>query len=427
MTPGDIGVLIALLIMIVFSGMFSASETAFSTAQKARLQAMADDGQKRAGKVLRFLDKYERILSTILIGNNIVNITGATLGTILFTSLIVNNESLANTVSTIVITVVVLIFGEITPKTIAKERPEKSAMGFYPFVLACYYILYPFNLIFSGWKKLMSKVFKFKKEASYTEEELINIVENAENEGEIEAHESELIRSAIEFEDREVIDIMIPRVNVISVDIEDSVEEIYNTYIESGYSRLPVYKDTIDNIVGIIHEKDFYKFMHDGETNINSIIQKTLCVPSSMKISSVLREIQHNKVHLAIVVDEFGGTMGIVTLEDVLEELVGEIYDEHDAVEELYKKISDTEYVVVGEQNLEEFLDMVDITLNENDEEERIDATTVGGFVTEQMDKIPTVGEKFTFKNLDIEITDASETRVNEVKITVNEKEEEEE
>ena len=427
MNPDDIGVLVALLIMVVVSGMFSAAETAFSTAQKARLQAMADDGQKRAGKVLKFLDKYERILSTILIGNNIVNITAATLGTILFTSLIKNNDDIANTVSTVVVTVVVLIFGEITPKTIAKERPEKAAMGFYPFIIACYYILYPFNLVFSGWKKLMSKIFKFKKEASYTEEELINIVENAENEGEIEAHESELIRSAIEFEDSEVIDIMIPRVNVISVDIEDSVEEIYNKYIESGYSRLPVYKDTIDNIVGIIHEKDFYKFMHDGETDISKIIQKTLCVPSSMKISSVLREIQHNKVHLAIVVDEFGGTMGIVTLEDVLEELVGEIYDEHDAVEELCKKISDNEYIVAGEENLEVFLELVDITLNENDEEERIDATTIGGFVTEQMDKIPTVGEKFTFKNLDIEIIDASETRVNEVKITVNEPIKEEE
>lgn len=424
MELGDIGVLIALLIMIVLSGCFSASETAFSTAQKARLQAMADDGEERAGSVLKFLDQYERILSTILIGNNIVNITAATLGTILFSSLIQNTD-VANTVSTAAITVVVLIFGEITPKTIAKERPEKAAMGFYPFIICCYYVLFPFNIIFSGWKKLMGKIFRFKKEASYTEEELINIVENAENEGEIEAHESELIRSAIEFEDSEVIDIMIPRVNVIAVDIEDSNEEIYNTYIESGYSRLPVYKDTIDNIVGIIHEKDFYRFMHDGGTDVTKIIQKTLCVPSSMKISSVLREIQHNKVHLAIVVDEFGGTMGIVTLEDVLEELVGEIYDEHDAIEELCKKISDTEYVVAGEQNLEEFLEMVDITLNENDEEERIDATTIGGFVSEQMDKIPTVGEKFTFKNLDIEITAATETRVTEVKITVTESEEE--
>ena len=422
----EIVVLISLIVMIILSGMFSASETAFSTAQKARLQAMADDGQKGADKVLKFLDKYERILSTILIGNNIVNITGATLGTILFTALI-QDDNIGNTVSTIVVTVVVLIFGEITPKTIAKERPEKAAIAFYPFIILCYYILFPFNLIFSGWKKLMSKIFKFKKEASYTEEELINIVENAEEEGEIEAHESELIRSAIEFEDSEVIDIMVPRVNMVSVDIEDNVEEIYNTYIESGYSRLPVYKDTIDNIVGIIHEKDFYRFMHDGGTDINKIIQKTLCVPASMKISSVLREIQRNKVHLAIVVDEFGGTMGIVTLEDILEELVGEIYDEHDAVEELCKKISDTEYVVAGEQNLEELLETLDITLNENDEEERVDSTTVGGFVTEQMDKIPTVGEKFTFKNLDVEITEATETRVNEVKITVSEKEDEEE
>lgn len=418
METGDIVVLVVLLVLIVLSGLFSGAETAYSAAQKARLQAMEDDGEKRAGKVINFLDKYERILSTILIGNNIVNITCATLGTILFSSLIENGD-IANTVSTIVITVVVLIFGEITPKTLAKERPEKAAILFYPFIVVCYYILLPFNFIFSGWKWLLGKIFKFKKEVSFTEEELINIVENAEEEGELESHESELIRSAIEFEDREVIDIMIPRVNVISVDIEDSMEDIYNTYVESGYSRLPVYKDTIDNVLGIIHEKDFYKLMHDGVKDISAIIQQTICVPATMKISSALREIQRSKVHLAIVVDEFGGTKGIVALEDILEELVGEIYDEHDAVQELCKKISDTEYVVAGEQNLEEFLDELNITLDEDDEEERIDATTVGGFVSEQMDKIPQKGEKFTFKNLEVEITNATTTRVNEVKVVV--------
>lgn len=419
MDPAVIGCLVGLIITIIFSGFFSASETAFSTAQKARLQAMSDDGKKRAGKVLKLLDKYDKVLSTILVGNNIVNITSATLGTIIFASLI-KDGGLANTVSTLVITIVVLIFGEITPKTFAKEIPESASMFFYPFIRACMFLLYPICIVFSGWKNLLTKMFKVEKETGYAEEELLNLVETAENEGEIEAHESELIKSAIEFEDREVIDIMIPRVNVVAVDTRESNEEIYSKYVESGYSRLPVYSETIDNVVGILHEKDFFKYMHDGkDEDFSSLLQKTLCVPSTMKISAVLHSIQRNKVHMAIVVDEFGGTMGIVTLEDILEELVGEIYDEHDDVEELVKKVSDNEYIVSGEENLEDLLDMLDVTLNENDEEERVDATTVGGFVTEQMNKIPEKGEAFSFKNLEFEITQASTTRVTEVRVKV--------
>jgi CBS domain containing-hemolysin-like protein len=290
---------------------------------------------------------------------------------------------------------------------------------FYYFTVFCIYLFYPLNVVFSGWRWLICKLFKVKKEASITEEELINIVETAENEGEIEAHESELIRSAIEFEDREVIDVMVPRVNVVAIEIEDSAEEIYQKYVESGYSRLPVYKDTIDNIVGILHEKDFYRQIHDHSGEIKDIIQTTLCVPSSMKISSALHEIQRNKVHMAIVVDEFGGTMGVVTLEDILEELVGEIYDEHDDVEELFRKISEDTYVVSGEENLEEMFENLDITINENEEDEQIDATSVGGFVTEIMDKIPQEGEKCSFKNLEIEILKATSTKVVEIKIKV--------
>ncbi len=423
MDPAAIWSLVALIILIVLSAIFSASETAYSTASRTRLQTYVEDGNKRAKSVLKLLDNYDKILSTLLVGNNIVNITAATLGTILFASLIAD-AGVANTVSTAVITVVVLIFGEITPKTVAKEKPESFAMGIYPFIRFCMWILYPITIVFTGWKWLLSKVFRFKKEVTFTEEELITIVETAESEGEIEAHESELIRSAIEFEDSEVIDIMIPRVNVVALNVEEDVEGVYDKYVESGYSRLPVYRETIDNIVGVLHEKDFYRYMHDGGKHVEEIVQKTLCVPTSMKVSSVLREMQGAKVHMAIVVDEFGGTMGIVTLEDILEELVGEIYDEHDDVEELRKQISDNVYLVSGEENLEDLLDDLDVSLNENIEEERIDATTVGGFVTEQMDKIPSVGEEFMFKNLKFEITQVSETRVQEVKLTVLSEEE---
>lgn len=425
MEPGSIVTLLVIIVLIILSGIFSASETAFSTAQKARLTAMADDGKKQANKVLKLLENYDKILSTILVGNNIINITTATLGTIFFATLIAD-VGLANTISTIAITVVVLIFGEITPKNIAKEKPEEFAITFYPFIRFWMFILYPICLIFSGWKWLLGKIFKFKKEVTFTEEELINIVETAENEGELEAHESELIKSAIEFEDREVIDIMIPRVNVISLDIKSKNEDIYNTYIESGYSRLPVFEGTIDNVKGVLHEKDFFRFMHDGNKGIKKILQKPLRVPSTMKISAVLQEIQRNKMHMAIVVDEFGGTMGIVTLEDILEELVGEIYDEHDDVEEFVKKVSETEYVVSGEENVMDLFEELEVYLNEKDEDEQVDSTTVGGFVTEQLGKLPSCGEKFSFKNLDFEITKATETRVEEVKLTVNPVEDEE-
>ena len=241
-----------------------------------------------------------------------------------FGRLITSDSGLATTVSTIVMTVTVLIFGEITPKLFAKENPEKFAMIFYPLLRALMFVLTPINVIFSGWKWLLRKIFKFQKSSTVTEGELLTIVETAENEGELKEHESQLIRSAIEFEDLDVKDVMIPRVNVVAVEETASMESIYEKLTENGFSRMPVYSGSIDQIVGIIHEKDFYALMHDGGKSIKGIIQSSVCVSPSMKISTVLRMLQKEKVHMAIVVDEFGGTEGIVTLEDIIEELVGE-------------------------------------------------------------------------------------------------------
>lgn len=416
----QIGLLLAIIILIMLSGYFSASEMAFTSVNKIRLMNMEANGNKRAGAVLRATENFDKILSTVLVGNNIVNITSASIATLFFNSLI-KSANLATTVSTVVMTVVVLIFGEITPKLFAKEKPEACAMLFYPLLKMLMIVLTPINLIFSGWKWLLRKIFKIEKSSTITEGELLTIVETAENEGELQEHESQLIRSAIEFEDLDVKDIMIPRVNVIAVEENSDMESVYDKFVQHGFSRMPVYAGNIDAVVGVIHEKDFYALLHDGGTNIKGIIQSSVCVSSSMKISTVLRMLQKAKVHMAIVVDEFGGTEGIVTLEDILEELVGEIYDEHDEIEILFKKVDDKTFIVSGDENVEDMYEKLDLPAPDD-----IESTTVSGYITELMDKIPQAGEKLTLKDIEIEVTKASAKHVQEVKVTLLENEEEE-
>jgi len=416
----QIGLLLAIIILIMLSAYFSASEMAFTSVNKIRLMNMEANGNKRAGAVLRATENFDKLLSTVLVGNNIVNITSASIATLFFDSLI-KSANLATTVSTVVMTVVVLIFGEITPKLFAKEKPEACAMLFYPLLKMLMIVLTPINLIFSGWKWLLRKIFKFKKTSTITEGELLTIVETAENEGELQEHESQLIRSAIEFEDLDVKDIMIPRINVIAVEENSDMESVYDKFVQHGFSRMPVYAENIDAVVGIIHEKDFYALLHDGGKDIKSIIQSSVCVSSSMKISTVLRMLQKAKVHMAIVVDEFGGTEGIVTLEDILEELVGEIYDEHDEIEILFKKVDDKTFIVSGDENVEDMYEKLDLSAPDDTE-----STTVSGYVTELMDKIPQTGEKLTLKDIEIEVTKASAKHVQEVKVTLLENEEEE-
>lgn len=403
---------LALVLCIVLSGIFSATETAYSTASKVRLTTMSDEGDKKAGKVLKLLNNYEKVLFTVLVGNNIVNIIATTLATLLFIAML---GDIGATVSTIVITVVVLLFGEISPKMLAKQHPEGFAKNVYGFLRVCMFILTPITFILDGWKWLLSKIFRFPQTASFSEEELITIVETAENEGQLEKHESELIRSAIEFEDLDVRDIMVPRVNVEAVPEDATMEEIYKVFVESGYSRLPVYRDDIDTIVGILHEKDFSVLLHDGGTDIKPLIKKCIYLTQSIKISTALGMLQKEKIHMAIVVDEFGGTDGIVTLEDILEELVGEIYDEHDSEEEQIKKIDDHTYIIKGDENFEEMLEELDV----KSPDEETEATTVGGFVSEQLDRMPAPGDKLTVDGMEMEVIKATDKKVDEIKVTV--------
>ena len=424
MDPSQIGLLIAILLCVVLSGFFSASETAFSTVNKVRLRTLETNGSKSAKKVLRMTEGYDRLLSTILIGNNIVNIVAASLATVLFTGLM-KSADLAVTVSTVALTVVVLIFGEICPKTLAKNFAEGFTMKTWPVMQFFIIILFPLDILLTPFKKLMGKI-KSKKKNAITEDELITYVETAQSEGGIDEHESQLIRSAIEFEDLDVNDIMVPRVNVVAIEEHESLDAVAELFFDNGFSRLPVYAKTIDSVIGIIHEKDFYNLYRRPESKrpqtVKSIVQATICVSPSMKISTVLRMLQKSKIHMAIVVDEFGGTEGIVTLEDILEELVGEIYDEHDEVEVLSRKVGEDTYLVNGTHNLDELFEAFDMSVKEE-----FDSTTVGGWLIEQIGKIPAVGEQLTFQNLEITVTKANNKRVLECKVKVNPVEEEKE
>ena len=320
--------ILVLVVLVLLSAMFSASETAFTSLNRSRLKArMQDDRrtksqQKRSEKTLKLSDDYDRLLFTLLIGNNIVNITASTIGALLFMN-IIKNPALAPTVSTIVLTIVILIFGEIMPKTFAKERPEAFAEFITGFVKLFIYVLWPICIIFTGLKKLVVKIFKLKKAEGVTEEEILNIVEEASEDGALNKSETELISNAIEFHDCEVGEILVPRVNVIAVSVDMSMEKIKETFLKNGYSRLPIYTDSIDHIIGMVHEKDFLNSLDRGDKNVNSIIKKVAVATEHMKISTLLKVFQKSKVHMAVVVDEYGGTLGIVTLEDVLEELVG--------------------------------------------------------------------------------------------------------
>lgn len=377
---------IVIVILVLLSGFFSGTETAFSCANKLRLKNMVALGKKHAKAVYTFAEeKYDKLVTAILIGNNIVNLTASAIGTVVFGKLLIDSSLDSTTVSTVVMTVAVLIFGEITPKYLASIYPEKFCFFFYPLMQLFYWILTPISFIFGGYKKLLSKIFKLKSDDTVTDAELISLVKEAEEDGTLKEDESELVRSALEFDDLKVEDILVPRVDVVAVKYDSPMDEIMRTFRENTYSRLPVYKDKIDNIVGLIHERDFYNAYLNGEKDIASAIQNIVFTSEYTHISTLLKQLQKQKIHMAAVSDEYGGLVGIVTLEDILEELVGEIWDEHDEEEILYGKIAEDEYWVDGKCDLEEFFDLYGLETEEDD----FESNTVGGWVTEKYGGIP--------------------------------------
>lgn len=405
--------LIVMIILVMFSAFFSSAETAFSSLNKVKLKAMEQgEKSKKIERTLKLADDFDIVLSTILIGNNIVNIASTSIATLFFTRLLGDNSDLGATVSTVVMTIVVLIFGEITPKTIAKEKAETFAVAVAPAVKFFVFLFYPLNMLFRGWKLLLNKMFRLEKNNAVTEEELKTYVDEAQTGGEISENESELIRSSIEFDDLYASDILTPRIDVEAVDKYAKLSDIEKIFKASGYSRLPVYIGDIDNIVGIIHHRDFEDIRSRGLKSLRTIIKTVPTVSPDTKISKLLRIFQKNKTHLAVVIDEFGGTEGIVTLEDILEELVGEIWDEHDEVEVDIEKIDDNTYIVDGMANLDDIFEYFEI----NDKDTNV--TTLNGWIMENTDKIPEIGDSFDYKDLHFEVVETDGRRAEKVKVT---------
>ena len=421
MADGTIPLLVAIIALIVCSAFFSATETAYTSLNVIKVKSLSAKDEKFK-KVLNLYEKYDKLLTTILIGNNIVNITASSLSVVLFTKLIKNGVD-PTFVSTVVITVTVLLFGEITPKFVSKSRPEKMAVFTYPLIKFCVYVFYPISLILSGYKKVISKIFKLSEDDQITDEQLITIVNEAEEDGTLKQDESVLIKSAIEFDDLEVKDILVPRINVVAVDKDAPLTEIKKTFDSERYSRLPVYNDNIDSVIGMIHEKDFYRNYQKQGFSIKDIMQDVVFVVEHTKISVLLKRLQAEKIHMAIVLDEYGGTLGIVTMEDIIEELVGEIYDEYDEDVNEIRRLNENTYLVACSSNLDDFFEKLNVDVGEDE----FDANTVGGWVSERLGELPTVGKKFTYKNLSVEVTKSTRKRVIEIKAIVSKTSEEDE
>ncbi|MCI9070715.1 hemolysin family protein [Clostridium sp.] len=400
--------IVVIAILIIMSAYFSATETAFSSLNKIKLKNLAVNGSKRAENTLKLTKKFDSILSTILIGNNIVNIASASIATIVFTEFFGNAGV---TLSTIVMTIVVLIFGEISPKSLAKESPEKFAMFSTPILKGLLILFTPLNFLFGLWKRIISKVIKVEEISIEVEEELLTIVEEAEIKGGIDEHESKLIRSAIEFNDLDADQILTARVDLISIPKEATIEEVRKVFKENKFSRIPVYESNIDNIIGVIHEKDFYDILDENKDTIDSIIKPIVYVTSNTKISELLKKFQYLKNHMAVVIDEFGGTMGIITLEDVLEELVGEIWDEHDEIVEYFKKLDENRYSVICSVSLANFFEEFSM----KEEIDDFEVQTVNGWIVNEFGYLPKIGESFLYKDLNIYISKIEGRRVKEI------------
>ena len=417
------GVYIVLIVaLVIVSAFFSATETAVTSANRIRLKNMANDGNKRAKMVLELIGRYDELLSTILVGNNIANIANTAVATVFFVMLY---GSYGATVSTIVMTVVVLIFGEVTPKALAKEYPESFAMFSMPFINVLRIIFTPINFLFSLWKKLLLKIIKGSRRQGITEDELITIVEEAETEGNIPPDHSELIQNAIEFDDLEAWDVLTPRVDIVALDVEMTEDEVAEVFLKSGFSRLPVYEDDLDTIMGVLNQKDFHNYIYHKDKKVTDYIKPVVFCAGSMKAFKLLQRLQHEKCQIAVVVDEYGGTAGLVAMEDIIEELVGEIYDEHEEVgTQDILPLQNGSYRVLGSANAEKIFDYFD-------EDVETDATTINGWIILQIDKLPEAGDTFEYdtgrKIFSGRVTRANDRRALEVLLWVEEKPEEDE
>ena len=393
---------------LVLSAYFSATETAFSSANSTRLKTLAEKGSKKAKLACELLEHYDKLLSTILIGNNIVNILMASIGTVLFVR---HYGDAGATISTVVVTVVVLVFGEISPKSVAKDCAERFAMFSAPILQVFLFVLTPLNFLFSLWKKLLAKVFHLNGESKMSQEELLMLVDEVQQDGSIDKNEGELLKNAIDFSEQQAQDILIHRVDLAALPITASKEEVAALFTETKYSRLLIYQDSIDHILGTVHQKDFYVGCGITEKPLPEIIVPPLFVLENEPISRLLKTLQKAKTHVAVVVDEYGGTCGIVTMEDILEELVGEIWDEHDEIEVFIRKTGANTFLVDAGMDFDEFAAYFQLKTDS-------EMTSVSGWVMEQFGRVPESGERITAGPLDVLVTKVDNHRIEEIQIT---------
>ena len=405
-----------MVVCLILSSFFSATETAFAAMNTTKLKTLAEKGNKNAALVCRLDEQYDKLISTVLIGNNIVNIAMASVGTLLFT---MKYGDMGATLSTIVVTIVVLIFGEISPKSIANNCPEQLAMFSAPVVQFLIWLFLPLNILFVGWQKLLTKIFHLEPSSKMSQEELLTLVNEVQEEGTIDEDEGGLLRNAIEFSDQEARDILIHRTDLAALPITATKEEIAEMFTETKFSRLLIYQDTIDDILGTIHRKDFYVGCGITEKAVKDIISPAIFVLESEPIRMILKKQQKAKTHVAVVVDEYGGTCGIVTREDILEELVGEIWDEHEEAEVLLRRIAPDTYLIDASMDFEEFAEY----FKPDDESEMV---SVSGWVMEQFGRVPEQGDRFEYKGLEIEVTQVGNHHVDEIRVKQTATEDEE-
>lgn len=402
-----------IVVLLVISAICSATETAFSSVNRIRLKNLAAGGSKSAKKALDITDNFDKALTAILIGNNVVNISSSSLATVFFTQKF-GDGSVG--IATLVMTVLVLIFGEILPKSLAKENSESFSIFMAPLLSGFMFIMTPLIAVFSGIKKLAVKlVGSGGSQPSVTEEELKYIIEEIEDEGVLEEQESDLVRSALEFDEITVSEVLVPRVNVIAVEKNESLEKIKDIFIENKFSRLPVYEKTIDSIVGIIHESDFYELYLNGGGDIASIMNTPVYISESKRISEGLHEMQKAKVHMAVVVDQYGGTEGICTLEDIIEELVGEIYDESDEEDTSFIKLGENRYQISAELSVSDFLDRLEMP----DDTIKTARTSMGGWIMDLIDRIPEQNEFIAYGPFNMTVVMEDEQKIDSIKIRI--------
>ena len=403
--------LIIIAVCLVISAFFSASEMAFSSLNRVRIKSMAEQGDSKAQMVLKMLDKYDDLLSTILVGNNVVNILCSSMATVLFIALL--DDVRGPGVATIVTTVVVLLFGEISPKSIAKESPEKFAMALASILNALVKLFTPINWLFGLWKKLLSLLIKKGDEQGITEAELLTYVDEAQQGGGINAQEGSLIRSAIGFTDLEVQDIFTPRIEIVSISTEMTNDEIENIFMDSGYSRLPIHEgNDIDQIAGTLYQKDFYRHVIHGSCKLEDVVRPAFFTSKYKTIGDLLKQLQHEKQHIAIVIDEYGCTAGLVTMEDILEEIVGDIWDEYDVVSDDIVTLEDGIYQVAGTCNVEELFDFLG-------RKKEFDVITVNGWLMEVLGHIPAVGDEVKEEGFTVTVTKSNGRRAEQVHVVV--------